>query len=194
MNIVSKLKRHRDFKKWNITISKDTDTVFRIKLDYGANTQKGAYPLKIEVSSRNSGLLQDKLLKYNKINNINVYDVDELISMKIRALTGRDKIRDFFDVNFLMEKYPDKFSLEQILTIKEKVYYFGEIEIDLLFEEENFGSFLVKTENNFSLSEEITKNVNKLINKITSKEKKLRNIEEADSKSILKNKKLKDFE
>ena len=57
MNFISKLKRHKNFSKWNINIKKDTDTVFRAMIDYSATSHYGSYPLKIEVSSRNKDLI-----------------------------------------------------------------------------------------------------------------------------------------
>ena len=101
MNFIRNIKRHPDASKWNIAVRKETPTVFRIMLDYGALSEKGAYPLKIEVSSRNSKLLTAGELKYEQHSGYNVYSIEELIAMKIRAFNGRDKIRDFYDICFL---------------------------------------------------------------------------------------------
>ncbi|MDY2999661.1 nucleotidyl transferase AbiEii/AbiGii toxin family protein [Campylobacter hyointestinalis] len=137
MNFINKLKRHKDFGKWNINIKKDTDTVFRAMIDYGATSHYGSYPLKIEVSSRNKDLLRSNILKYENIKGVNVYSVDELIKMKGIAFSGRDKIRDFYDLGYLLQTYPDKFSKESLFSIREKIFYCGEDELNLLLKDEN---------------------------------------------------------
>lgn len=77
MNFINKLKRHKDFKSWDITIKKDTPTVFRVMINYGANSPFGAYPLKIEVSNKNKHNLQNKILNTVKVEKVNVYDIDD---------------------------------------------------------------------------------------------------------------------
>lgn len=137
MNFISKLKRHKNFSKWNINIKKDTDIVFRAMIDYGASLNYGSYPLKIEVSNRNKELLRRGILKYKNIGGINVYCIDELIKMKSVAFSGRDKIRDFYDLGYLLQTYPDKFSKENLFSIREKIFYCGEDELNLLLKDEN---------------------------------------------------------
>lgn len=83
------------YNEWNITVKKDTETVFRVMIDYGAKNHLGNYPLKIEVSSRNKRDIQAGLRKFENINNVNVYTLDEIIEQKIVAMGKRDKIRDF---------------------------------------------------------------------------------------------------
>lgn len=136
MNFISKLKRHKNFSKWNINIKKDTDTLFRAMIDYGATSHYGSYPLKIEVSSRNKDLLRSNILKYENIKSVNVYCVDELIKMKGVAFSGRDKIRDFYDLGYLLGAYPGKFSKENLFSIREKIFYCGEYELNLLLKDE----------------------------------------------------------
>lgn len=136
MNFINKLKIHKNFKSWNITIKKDTDIVFRAMLDYKAFSHLGAYPLKIEVSNRNKHFLQNNALKYRTINGVNVYDIDELIKMKVVAFSGRDKIRDFYDLGFLLENYPKHFSKESLFAIYEKISYAGVDELNLLLQDE----------------------------------------------------------
>lgn len=38
MNILNKLKMHKNFKNWTINIKKDTETVFRVMIDYGSQS------------------------------------------------------------------------------------------------------------------------------------------------------------
>lgn len=135
-NFINALKIHKDFKQWKISIRKDTEAVFRAMIDYGAESHLGAYPLKIEISSRNKFFLQNDLLKYSNKNGVNVYDIDELIKMKVIAFGGRDKIRDFYDLGFLLQKYPQYFSKESLLSIYEKISYAGVEELNLLLNDE----------------------------------------------------------
>lgn len=136
MNFINKLKNHKDFKNWNINIKKDTDTVFRAMIDYKAKSHLGDYPLKIEVSNRNKIFLQTNSLKYENIDRVNVYSIDELIKMKTIAFSGRDKIRDFYDLGYLLEKYPKNFSKESLFAVHEKVSYAGTEELNLLLKDE----------------------------------------------------------
>lgn len=122
MNI-TKLLKNPGYDTWNVTVKKDTDTVFRIMIYYGAESHLGNYPLKIEVSSRNKKDIQLGLREFESINGVNVYTLNELIEQKISALGKRDKIRDFFDIAMLMEKYPEKFSIEQLKSIKTSIDY-----------------------------------------------------------------------
>lgn len=119
MNICNKIKENN----WEINVKKNTDTVYRIMLDYGAKKDNGSYPLKIEISSRNKNLLNTKSLKYNNINGVNVYNLDEILKMKLVAFGNRDKIRDFYDLSFFLEKEPNCFSNEMLKDLKAKMEY-----------------------------------------------------------------------
>lgn len=136
MDITKKLSQHKDFKNWNINVKKNTDMVFRIMIDYGATSNLGTYPLKIEISSRNKDLIRQNYLTYNTHNGINVYNIKELINMKLTAFNGRDKVRDFFDIAFLLDKYSDKFNNDNLINIRERIYYYGIDELDLLLDDE----------------------------------------------------------
>lgn len=136
MNFINRLKTHKDFKSWHLNIKKDTDTTFRAMLNGGASSPLGQYPLKIEVSTRNKTLLQQGSLKYKNIKGVNVYDINELILMKVSAFSGRDKIRDFYDLGFLLEKYPKSFSNESLKAIHQKISYAGDNELNLLLKDE----------------------------------------------------------
>lgn len=102
------------YKTWNVHIKKDTPTVFRVMVDYGAKSDKGDYPLKIEVSSRNSRLLKNNSLSFKKVDGVNVYNIDELISMKIHAFNDRSKARDVYDVGYLVKHYARFFTIDQL--------------------------------------------------------------------------------
>ena len=119
MNIYNKIKENN----WEINVKKNTDTVYRIMLDYGAKNDNGSYPLKIEISSRNKNLLNSKSLKYSNINGVNVYNLEEILKMKLVAFGNRDKIRDFYDLSFFLEKEPNCFSNEMLKDLKAKMEY-----------------------------------------------------------------------
>lgn len=105
-------------------------------IDYGAKSHLGAYSLKIEISSRNKFFLQNNLLQYSNKNGVNVYNIDELVKMKATAFNGRDKIRDFYDLGFLLQRYPQYFSKELLFSIYEKISYAGVEELNLLLTDE----------------------------------------------------------
>lgn len=125
------------YKIWNVSVRKDTPTVFRIMIDYGAKNEYGDYPLKIEVSSRNKNILMFGELGINNFNGVNVYDTYTLKKQKIKAFQGRDKIRDYFDIGFLMRKYPELFTLDDLETIFEKVQLIGIESLVALLDYEN---------------------------------------------------------
>lgn len=136
MHVAKLLKANKNFKDYNITIKKDTDTVFRAMLDYGEQSHLGNYPLKIEVSNRNKTFLQQGILTYTNIGGVNVYNISELIDMKIAAFNGRDKIRDLYDLNFLLNKYFEHFDYKQLWQINERIAYCGADELNLLLTDE----------------------------------------------------------
>ena len=119
INIYNKIKDN----KWSINLKKNTDVVYRVMLDYGDKNNFGNYPLKIEVSSRNKNLLKSKSLKYSNIDGVNVYDLDEILKMKLIAFGNRDKIRDFYDISFFLKKNPEYFSNEMLKELKIKMEY-----------------------------------------------------------------------
>lgn len=125
------------YKVWNISIKKDTPTVFRTMIDYGAKSEYGDYPLKIEISSRNAQILMFGELEINNFNGVNVYNISELKKQKIKAFQGRDKIRDYFDIGYLMRKYPQLFTLEDLQLVFEKVQIIGIDSLTALLEYEN---------------------------------------------------------
>ena len=147
MDITKLLKSNKNFRDYNITIKKDTDTVFRTMLDYGGQSHLGNYPLKIEVSNRNKIFLQQGSLTYTNIDGVNVYNISELIDMKIAAFNGRDKVRDLYDLNFLLNKYPEYFDHRQLWQINERIAYCGTDELNILLADEVKKHKLISNEN-----------------------------------------------
>ena len=136
MNFINKLKKHPDFKKWDVRIKKDTDTSFKVMIDYGATSNLGSYPLKVEVSSRAHKVLSSKNSSYQTIAGVNVYNVEEIIAMKISAFNNRDKIRDLYDVDYLFRNYKDKMTKDILKQIHNKLSYSDFEELNTLLKHE----------------------------------------------------------
>ena len=120
---------------------------FRAMLDYGGQSHLGNYPLKIEVSNRNKIFLQQGSLTYTNIDGVNVYNISELIDMKIAAFNGRDKVMDLYDLNFLLSKYPEYFDHRQLWQINERIAYCGTDELNILLADEVKKHKLISNEN-----------------------------------------------
>lgn len=163
MDFTKRLIKHKDFKNWDISIKKNTDTVFRAMINYQANSSLGEYPLKIEVSSRNSIFLKNKNLEYKNINGVNVYDIKELIKMKANAFTNRDKIRDLYDISFLLENYSNSFTSETLFNIHDKLSYSNKDDLELLLMDEFKNHNLTDNYNKFyGFIDRIEENINKI--------------------------------
>lgn len=96
---------------YNYRIAKDTDTVKRAMIHYSETSK----PLKIEVSYRRKTIPE---FAYHKVNDINVYNINELALMKANAFIGRDKIRDLYDITFICNNYYDELDERTIFTIQ----------------------------------------------------------------------------
>jgi predicted nucleotidyltransferase component of viral defense system len=97
-NISNLVKNFCKFKRFSQpNEKKNTTHGQRFMIDYGVEDQL----LKIETSHR------DKIDKkaITKINNILVFKLDELIIKKCNAFFERDKIRDLYDVCYVVNKY-----------------------------------------------------------------------------------------
>lgn len=80
-------------------IAKNTDTVIRFLIDYGGKDEHGDKPLKVEISYRRKIIPEEEI---TKINGITVYRLDSIALMKANAYASRDKIRDLYDVVFIV--------------------------------------------------------------------------------------------
>jgi len=122
---------------WNVRVAKDTPTVFRVMLDYGAQTMTGgAYPLKIEVSARNKKMLKNGIYIPVQVNGITVYSIETIAAMKVATFSQRDKIRDLFDIGFLLQNYPAIFDKNQLIAILENISYKGLDTLSILLQDE----------------------------------------------------------
>jgi len=99
-------------------VVKDTDTTKRFFLTYDDTGRS----LKIEVSYRRNNIESSE---FQKINEILVYNINELCLMKANAYTGRDKIRDLYDICFICNNYWEKLSIYVKSFIRVAVEYKG---------------------------------------------------------------------
>lgn len=121
------LKHISDFAEkrgYDCRIAKDTDTVKRAFVHYG-----GKRPLKIETSFRRINIADDEVCK---IKGIEVYTIDRLAELKSSAYTGRDKIRDLYDVTFICNNYFDKLSENAKRSICDALEYKGLDQFDYI--------------------------------------------------------------
>ncbi len=105
-------------------ISKDIETTKRAFLNYGANK-----PLKLEVSYRKNVIDKNTI---NLIKNINVYKINELAILKGLAYQGRDKIRDLYDLSFIIDKYFNELDNSTISIIRNAIGFKGIGQFDYL--------------------------------------------------------------
>ena len=166
MDIIKRLKSHKDFKNWQIYTKKISETSNRFTIDYGAKTPLGNYPLKIDISGRNKMLLRDKQLAYSKIDGVCVYNIEIIAQMKRQAFLSRNKIRDFYDIGFLLEKYPQCFDKQNLIDIADKIHYSGASALNmLLIDEVKTHKLMLEKENIECIcnyAEKILKNIDKL--------------------------------
>jgi predicted nucleotidyltransferase component of viral defense system len=116
-------------KKYNYDyrIAKDTDTVKRCMVNYGNNNK----PLKIEVSLRRREINDNEI---NTVNGIKVYNIDTLCIMKANAYAGRDKIRDLYDLTFIVNNYFDNLHPQTIYMLQNTIEYKGIEQFDYLIQ------------------------------------------------------------
>lgn len=92
---------------YKINYTKDTQTVQRYMIHYGNEFYcHGDKSLKVEVSYRQKDFND---LKYTEQRDgIVIYRISRLAEMKGMALANRDKIRDIYDICFLIINYKEK--------------------------------------------------------------------------------------
>ena len=103
---------------FNIRIAKDTGTVSRFMLDYHGRSEEGDKPLKIEISHRRKNIPSQET---TVINGINVYKLDYIAMMKANAYSARDKIRDLYDLCFIVNHKMNELNPMVIDAIREAV-------------------------------------------------------------------------
>ena len=121
-NIVDRFCKKHDY---TYRVAKDTETVKRYMLDYGAQGK----PLKIEISFRRRSIQPQS---YTKIEGVQVYTLDELCIMKAAAYSGRDKIRDLYDIAFICNNHFDDLSSATISLLQNALSHKGIEQFDYM--------------------------------------------------------------
>lgn len=103
---------------YSFRIGKDTPTTLRFLIHYDDSK-----PLKVEVSYRTKRLSRDITV----INGILVYGINKLCDMKRGAYQSRDRIRDLFDLSFIVNKYFNELDYELLLNVAEAISYKGDL-------------------------------------------------------------------
>lgn len=99
---------------YKLNLKKDTETTERYMIHYGDLS----HPLKVEVSYRNKNSLLVKELSLVK-NGVLTYNINTLFGMKTDAYSNRDKIRDLYDLSFIINNYYDELSSENIIRFED---------------------------------------------------------------------------
>ena len=110
---------------YTFRVAKDTDTTKRYLIHYS----EAHRPLKIEVSYRKKHIETGKI---DSVNGITVYKINEIFGMKINAYNGRDKIRDLYDVVFIVRNFHSELSKERIDMLKDALSFKGLEQFDYL--------------------------------------------------------------
>lgn len=111
--------------RFSYRIAKDTHLVCRCFIHY-ANVPKD---LKIEVSYRRRFIAPEKT---TCIGNIKVYTLDAIARMKADAYLGRDRLRDLYDLAFIINKHKEKLSPETLDSVAQSVQNKGLEQFDYL--------------------------------------------------------------
>jgi predicted nucleotidyltransferase component of viral defense system len=100
-------------------VAKKTDTTERAFIHYGSDS----HPLKVETSFRLTRTInQEDVLRHN---GINVYSINALCNLKTLAYTGRDKIRDLYDISFITNNYFDELNNDTKNNLRNALAYKG---------------------------------------------------------------------
>lgn len=110
-------------------VAKDTDTVKRVFIHYG-----GEKPLKVEVSFRKKVIDSSETCI---INGILVYNIQGILSMKIGAFSGRDKIRDLYDIVFIYINYKIYIPQYLLFTLRDAIAFKGLEQFDYLIKNQS---------------------------------------------------------
>ena len=110
---------------YSYRISKNTDTVKRCFVHYG-NIEN---PLKIETSFRRESIPENEI---ETIKGIKVYNINTIAIMKANAFSSRDKIRDLFDVSFIVNRYYEALSSDTKMLIQDAFLHKGIEQFDHL--------------------------------------------------------------
>ncbi|MEG0360625.1 MAG: nucleotidyl transferase AbiEii/AbiGii toxin family protein [Longicatena sp.] len=105
--------------------AKDTNTTKRFQIHHSENMK----PLKVEILYRQKQIDETKT---EILNGVCVYKINELFGMKMNAYNSRDKIRDLYDVVYIMKNFKERISLEKLDMFKDVLSYKGLEQFDYL--------------------------------------------------------------
>ncbi|MEG0998416.1 MAG: nucleotidyl transferase AbiEii/AbiGii toxin family protein [Clostridiales bacterium] len=88
-------------------------------------------PLRIEISFRKKRIDEEES---TEINGINVYKIENILGMKLNAFQNRDKIRDLYDIVFILKKYSNEIPNNLINQVKDAFSWKGLDYFDYLIE------------------------------------------------------------
>ena len=103
-----------------LSIKKDYLSEATIKIEKLQYTGPLIQPnsLKVEIDVLQNVLLPQKILTYHNVWGVDftvqVMDIKEICAEKIRAMSGRARYRDFYDIYLLLEKY--KLDLDEVVS------------------------------------------------------------------------------
>ena len=123
-NIIDLVQTFCQHNNYDYRVAKNTDTVKRCMIHYG-----GQKPLKVEVSYRRKEIPNEET---KLINGIKVYNIDRLASMKASAYMSRDRIRDLYDVSFIVNNYYDELSEPVKNLLRDAISHKGLEQFDYL--------------------------------------------------------------
>lgn len=112
---------------YSYRISKDTATTQRAYIDYG-NIGR---PLKVEVSYRRR-IIPNEVVCQKR--GIQVYTLDEMAKLKAAAYSGRDKIRDLYDVAYICTHFYDQLSISARDALRTALEYKEMSQFDYIVE------------------------------------------------------------
>lgn len=116
-SIINKLKRFKsnDYQIDRINVRKDTETVFRCMVYYRIKTVDiDSRSLKIEISLR-APVCKENICTVDGVK----ISIKQQITNKLNTIIARSKVKDLYDMCFLLHKYPEYFSEDQIQTLGE---------------------------------------------------------------------------
>lgn len=101
---------------YSVRIAKNTDTVSRAFIRY----DEALNPLKIEISYRRSCIDEESV---TTVNGIRVYTISEIAIQKAGAYLARDKIRDLYDLAFIVNNFRDELSVGALSAVTNALEY-----------------------------------------------------------------------
>ena len=115
--------------KYGFTIMSDTDTTQRYMLHYG----DPKHPVKIEISHKLRSIDPEDLAN---VGGTQTYGISALARQKAAAYRGRDKIRDVYDILFIVNSLWDKLDRITQGLIKNDLMYKGIDDIDMMINDQ----------------------------------------------------------